>query len=90
MSAVEGGIEAGDLWQVGLGGGDRTDAGEVVRLVQGRQRAEPVELASTSSSIRTGAANSVPPCTTRWPTPASLASLSCSRSHPPSTRKKAA
>jgi hypothetical protein len=43
MGAVKGGIEAGDLWQVGLRRGDRADAGEVVRLVQGRERAEPFE-----------------------------------------------
>ena len=43
MAAVEGGIEAGDLRQLGLDRGDRADAGEIVRLMQRRQRAERLE-----------------------------------------------
>ena len=44
MAAVERGIEAGHLRQVGLDRGDRADAGEIVRLMQRRQRAERLEL----------------------------------------------
>ena len=43
MAAVERGIEAGDLRQVGLDRGDRADAGEIVRLMQRRERAERLE-----------------------------------------------
>ena len=43
MAAVEGGIEAGDLRQVGLDRGDRADAGEIVRLMQRRERTERLE-----------------------------------------------
>ena len=44
MAAVEGGVEAGDLRQVGVERGDRTDPCEIVRLMQGRERAERLEI----------------------------------------------
>ena len=40
VAAVEGGVEAGDLRQVGVDRRDEADGGEVVRLVQRRQRLE--------------------------------------------------
>ena len=41
---MEGGIEAGHLGQAGQGRAHRVDAGQVVRLVQGRQRDEAAQL----------------------------------------------
>ena len=43
VEAVEGGVEAGHLRQVGAAGPDRADGGQVVRLVQGCQRDEALE-----------------------------------------------
>jgi hypothetical protein len=36
-------VEAGDLRQVGVDRGDRADAGEIVRLMERRQRAERLQ-----------------------------------------------
>ena len=44
MTAVERGVEAGHLRQVGLDRGDRADAGEIVRLMQRRERTERLQL----------------------------------------------
>ena len=38
LGSVEGGIKAGDLRHFGRDGGDRTDRGDIVRLVQRRKR----------------------------------------------------
>jgi hypothetical protein len=43
MAAVEGGIEAGNLQDVGLHRADRPDRQEVVRLVQRRQRDQDLQ-----------------------------------------------
>ena len=40
---MEGGVEAGDLRQIRPRGGDRTDRREVMRLVQRRQRRQPIQ-----------------------------------------------
>ena len=48
MAAVESGIEAGHLRQVGLDRGDRADAGEIVRLMQWRQRTQRLQLGEHS------------------------------------------
>ena len=47
-AAVEGGIEAGHLRQVRLHRGNGADAGEIVRLVQGCERTERLELGEHS------------------------------------------
>lgn len=44
LAAMEGGIEAGDLRHFRQQGLQGTDAGDVVRLVQGRQRNETVQV----------------------------------------------
>ena len=57
MAAVERGIEAGDLRQVGLDCGDGADAGEIVRLMQRRQRDRALPAwRAHAGSTRTGAA----------------------------------
>ncbi len=45
LRRMEGGVEARDLAQPGLELGERPDRGQVVRLVQGSQRVERLELA---------------------------------------------
>ena len=49
---MEGGIEAGDLRQVGKLLGERADGGEVVRLVQRRQRLELPQLARCTCCVQ--------------------------------------
>src|SRR5262249_56806707 len=44
VATMEGGVEAGDLRKIGKTGKDRTDRGQVVRLVQGRERNIALEL----------------------------------------------
>src|SRR5262249_750219 len=44
VATMEGGVEAGDLRKIGRTGKDRTDRGQVVRLVQGCKRNIPLEL----------------------------------------------
>ena len=51
---MEGGIEAGDLRQIRAGGGDRADRREVVRLVQGRKRRQPIERGEKPGVTRSG------------------------------------
>ncbi len=43
MAAVEGGIEAGDLRQIGARGGDGRDGRQIVRLMQRCQRHQPAQ-----------------------------------------------
>jgi hypothetical protein len=71
VAAVKGGVEAGHLHRLGEGRDGGAHPGEVVGLVQRRQRAERVEpFAIRSGSADLGASISGPPWTTRWPMPA--------------------
>ena len=69
MAAVERRVEAGDLRRSGKGRDRRLDAGEVVRLVQRRERDELAQLGEHGvvDQHRLGR-DPGPPCTTRWPT----------------------
>jgi hypothetical protein len=73
LAAVEGGVEAGHLRHAGQRGAERVDAGQVVRLVQRRQRNEAAQFVDHGGiEHRSGCENFCAPCTTRWPTPAML------------------
>ena len=65
VTAVKGGIEAGDLRQVGLHGGDRADAGEIVRLMQRRERTERLQPGEHSRIDAHRRSIAMPPWTTR-------------------------
>ena len=55
MGAVEGGVEAGDLRRFGESVQRRVDPSQIVRLVQGRQRLEIVQmLVSWPASMQQG------------------------------------
>jgi hypothetical protein len=68
------GIETGDLKQMGRHAGDLADGGQIVGLMQRRERREYSSLSTRAASILCGAWNTPPPCTTLCPT----ATISCS------------
>jgi hypothetical protein len=70
VAAVEGGVETGHLHGVGEGRDGGATPGEVVGLVQRRERGERVETRDQVGVMRAGASRSGPPWTTRWPMPA--------------------
>jgi hypothetical protein len=61
MAAVERGVEARHLRQAGPPHDCSADGGDVVGLVQRRERDEGLSRASMLASTRTGWLNSVPP-----------------------------
>jgi hypothetical protein len=79
VGAVERGVEAGNLGQVGRALEQHPDRSEVVRLVQRRERNESGEALDRVRIDAHGFDESRPPCTTRWPTPIGVRSSSSPR-----------
>ena len=78
---MEARVEAGDLRHAGKPLGDRVDRGQVVRLMQRRQRHElPQAPPAPAVVTMVGPVYRAPPWTTRWPTPSTRAPPYAARS----------
>lgn len=74
---MEGRVEAGDVQRMAGQALRCGNAGQVVRLVQGRQRDEGLKRATMAGVTTTGSRKSAPPCTTRCTTAARCQPSSC-------------